>query len=83
MLKSEKFEPGDRVKVFDILLFVSDIQTPLSITMQSATVIHGNYNDGCELRIPAWEMINVRFDRENRRIKESYGHFVWGVERIK
>ena len=81
-IKVEKFKPGDRVKVFDMLLFVDDVTTPLSLTMQPATVIHGNYTDP-KRRGDDEEMIDVRFDREDRRIKESHGHFAWGVERIK
>jgi len=75
--KDEIYEPGDRVKVFDASLFENDIDTPLSMTMQSATVIRGNY-----YRLDGEGMIDVRFDREDRRIKESHGHFIWGVERI-
>lgn len=70
------FKPGDRVKVFDHLLYVNDTLTPLSETMQPATVVQGNYNNYGD------DMIDVLFDREDRVCRRSNGHFVWGVERI-
>jgi hypothetical protein len=71
------FKIGDRVKVFDHLLFKDDKSTPLSLTMQPATVIRANYK-----RSDGEEMIDVLFDRMNRVPKESHGHFIWGVEPI-
>jgi len=55
--KNEVYQSGDRVKVFDALLFKDDVTTPLSLTMQPATVIRGNYS-----RAYGEEMIDVRFD---------------------
>lgn len=75
--KNEIYKSGDRVKVFDVLLFKDDITTPPSMTIQPATVTRGNYT-----REDGEEMIDVRFDREDRLYKESHGYFIWSVERI-
>ena len=80
--KNEVYNPGDRVKVFDALLFKDDVTTPLSMTMQPATVVRGNYS-----RADGEEMIDVQFDRDLNGLgyltnRISHGHFIWGVEKI-
>ena len=72
---SASFAVGDRVKVFDPRLFVNDIKTPKSLTMQPATVLRlYRTNDG-------WRdlVMDVRFDRDGY---ESKCHFAWGVEHL-
>ena len=77
--------PGDRVMVFDARLFVDDVKTPLSMTMQPATVLR-RYGfrsipiPSCDL--PSWiyeDVVDVKFDRDGR---ESKGHFTSYVEEI-
>ena len=36
---SHEFIPGDRILVFDHRLFKDDVSTPLSVTMQPATIV--------------------------------------------
>ena len=66
--------PGDRVMVFDWLLFKNDFDTPLSVTMKPATVTR-RYG-----RLPTkfapWgypDLVDVVFD--HRPEQESQGHF--------
>lgn len=61
---------GENVKVFDPRLFIDDIKTPLSLTMQPATVLkiyrsEDGYGD---------MVMDVRFHYDNQ---ESKGHFVF------
>ncbi len=88
--------PGARVKVFDSSLFKDDISTPLSMTMQPATVLrrygmksisHANvsYGDYGEVygKPDVWlypDLVDVRFDYDGR---ESKGHFTKGVELLE
>lgn len=73
---------GDRVKVFDHLLFKNDIDTPLSITMVAGTIIKV-YTDE-----RGRDLIDVRQDRirfvheQGEESHISRGHFAWGVEKI-
>lgn len=72
---SASFVPGDKVSVFDPRLFVDDIKTPLSLTMQPATVLClYRTNDG-------WRdlVMDVRFDRDGY---ESVCHFAWGMKHL-
>ena len=74
---------GDRVKVFDHLLFKNDIDTPLDVTMVAGAVIK-IYKDK-----EGRNLVDVRQDRirfphlegEDRHI--SRGHFLSGVEEVK
>lgn len=70
--RKKTFNVGDRVRVFDTRLFVDDIKTPLSKTIQPATVLRS-------YRTPDWadNVVDVRFDRDGY---ESRGHFTWAVE---
>lgn len=70
---AETFYPETRVLVFDALIFKNDIDTPLSMTIKSATVIkwygyrhpkHGIYPN----------MVDIIFDHRPDRV--SHGHFV-------
>jgi len=67
---------GDRVKVFDLGLYVDDKITPLSITFKPATVlaVHENAHGVKET------LVDVEFDHRPGEISKS--HFVWGVERL-
>lgn len=87
--------PGDRVKVFDARLFENDRDTPLSYTMQPATVVcrygfktvyRGDvvYDDAGRKfgEEQVWlypDMVDVVFDRDGF---ESHGHFTTGVEAL-
>ncbi len=78
---NEDFFPGTRVIVFDPLLYVDDVKTPLNVTRKPATVVcwHGTYN-----KDPIWiyeNQIDVRFDHRPERV--SNGHFVECVLKIK
>ncbi len=73
---------GDRVKVFDSLLFENDITTPLSVTMVKGTVTKvykDNYGRECvdvlqdRIRFPHLKGVERHMSR---------GHFIWGVEHI-
>lgn len=68
-----KILPGVKVKVFDYRLFIDDKKTPLSLTMQLATVIR-RYGKRSEYN-PSWiypDLVDIVFDRDG---KESKGHF--------
>jgi len=75
--------PGDRVLVFDYLLYKDDVKTPLSFTLRPATVVR-RYGE-LATRYPISEMtlgpypdlVDVRFDHRDRI---SRGHFTDGVE---
>ena len=66
--------PDDRVIVFDNRLFVNDTATPLSTTLQPATVIRrygyksqfGTYSD----------VVDVRFDHDGRESRAHFTEFV-------
>mgnify|MGYP001583865679 CR=1 FL=1 len=73
--------PGDRVLVFDHRLFKDDVSTPLSMTMQPATVLrrYGEKKPSYEGLGP-WlypDLIDVVFDHDGR---ESHAHFTSGAE---
>lgn len=65
-------EAGMRVSVFDHRLYRDDVSTPLTVTMQPATVLRRYRKQGAEL-------VDVRFDRDGR---ESKGHFVDFVKHL-
>ena len=76
--------PGTRVMVFDAKLFIDDIKTPLSMTVQPATVIkrYGVVSEWMEkeygreaARYP--DLVDVIFDHDGR---ESRGHFTNGIQ---
>ena len=85
--------PGDRIFVFDNFLYKDDIQTPLSFTMRSATIVrrYGTHRAWRGLRSLArqnlypgfydtWkypDMVDVIFDH---RPGISRGHFTSGVK---
>ena len=71
----ENLTKGSRIKVFDYRLFENDKETPLSITMQSATVLRCYRRKG-----DGEEVVDVEFDYRPGEISE--GHFVWAVELI-
>lgn len=65
---------GSRVMVFDHRLFVDDRSTPLTVTMQPATV---TCRYGFESRFGRYpDCIDVVFDHDGQ---ESRGHFTDGV----
>jgi hypothetical protein len=69
--------PGDRCMVFDHRLFVDDNKTPLTKTMQPATVVR-RYGKRSGYQ-PAWkypDLVDVIFDHDGR---ESRGHFTDSV----
>ena len=76
--------PGDRVKVFNGNVYIDDITTPLSITIQWATVIQrygkksGYYFDDNDVKTTCRypDVIDVLFDGEEL---VSHGHFTNGV----
>lgn len=63
--------PGDRVKLFDHRLFKNDRTTPLSVTVQPATVLR-RYGYKSQMFGEYPDLIDVRFDHDGR---ESCGHF--------
>ncbi len=68
------FKKGDRIKVFDPSLFIDDIKTPLSTTMQNCTVL--KFYTTKDNR---HYLVDVRFDYNN---KISCCHFTNLVYRI-
>lgn len=78
MMDDERsFYPGDRVMVFDSLLFEDDVSTPLSYTVRPATVVR---HYGMRTRYGIYpSCIDVVFD--HRRDRVSHGHFTSCVER--
>jgi hypothetical protein len=67
------------VVVFDHLLFVDDVTTPLSHTCRPATVLrHYGYRDTEFGIYPS--SIDVRFDHRPER--ESRGHFTTHIRRL-
>lgn len=75
--KEQPFYPGTRVKVFNTRVYRDDVTTPLSMTMQPATVIawYGRRSWHEEWIYPS--MIDVQFDSDPR---VSHGHFTEFVE---
>ena len=76
--------PGTRVLVFDPRLSVDDVKTPLTTTMQPATVLrrYGYKTKPDFMTETGWtypDVVDVRFDHDGR---ESRGHFTYGVEVI-
>jgi len=85
MENSDKILPGARVRVFDSTLFKNDVETPLSYTIRSATVVcrygmpRKDYGNGLVLG-PYPDLIDVVFDH---RPELSRCHFTHVVEFIK
>lgn len=75
-----KCKPGDRLIVFDSRLFINDVETPLSVTMQPCTVTRGNYSRKSWFGYMDYDLIDVRFDHDGR---ESLAHFANFFEREK
>lgn len=73
--------PGTRVLIFDARLYKDDRRTPLSVTMQPATVLRW-YGKTADTKAsgsrfgPYPSLVDVRFDRDGR---ESRGHFAGGT----
>ena len=70
-------KPGDRVMVFDHLLFVDDVTTPLSYTMRSAIIVrkywYADVSDEGHFR----EVVDVIFmHRPNQFSKAQFTPFV-------
>jgi hypothetical protein len=64
--------PGTRVKAFNARIFRDDVSTPLSQTMQPATVVAW-YGRWSWLRAWRYEsLVDLLFDGEHR---VSHGHF--------
>lgn len=74
--------PGTRVLVFDARLYTNDTDTPVSRTMQPATVLRWYGTVRCAITKdltlgPYSSLIDVRFDRDG---KESRAHFTDHVD---
>jgi hypothetical protein len=67
---------GSRVVVFDPHLYLDDWRTPLTVTLQPATVLR-RYKYWCRYGRCLEDVVDVRFDHDGR---ESKGHFTSGVE---
>jgi hypothetical protein len=87
MQMSKEIMPGDRILVFEHLLFKDDIKTPLSMTMKPATVVcrYGYILHNVVLDIPpgGWkypDVVDIIFD--HRPDKVSRGHFTDAVESL-
>lgn len=69
-------KPGDRIKLFDPLLFKDDISTPLSHTIRPTTVIR-RYKKQVKIfntQKPVYDdLIDVIFDHRPNKI--SFAHF--------
>lgn len=74
------FFPGTRVKVFNTRVYVDDVQTPLTQTMQEATVVRWYGQRNWDGRWVYPSMIDVRFDNDPR---VSHGHFTDHIEVLK
>ncbi len=80
--------PGSRVMVFDHRLYRDDVSTPLSVTMEPATVVcrYGRKWEGhlgCFDDWLSWnysDLVDVRFDHRPWEI--SKGHFTEGVTEL-
>lgn len=71
--------PGSRVKVFRHQIYKNDVDTPLSMTMQTATVLC-RYGFRSKIE-PSWiyeDCVDVQFDDGTI----SHGHFTSGVEEL-
>lgn len=66
---------GMRVLVFDSRLYKDDVKTPLSVTMQPATVLKVYTLVGREV-----EVADVKFDRDGWA---SHMHFTWGIQPLE
>ena len=77
--------PGDRVMVFDSLLYVDDKTTPLSHTVRPATVV---CRYGYKVFYPAsmdkpWiypDNVDVLFDHRPKSVSKR--HFTYGVKQL-
>lgn len=71
--------PGDRVLVYDALLFVDDETAPLSVTMRPATVLrrYGCRSKDGRMNYP--DVVDVHFDHRG----ESRAHFTCGVRTLQ
>lgn len=65
-----KVQTGMRVTVFDHRLYVDDVKTPLSVTMQPGTVVRVYRQKGSDL-------VDIKFDRDGM---VSKGHYADGVK---
>lgn len=74
----ETFNEGDRVVVFDSVLYKDDKSTPLSYTMRPATVVCW-YGEHLQARIYP-SLIDVKFDHRPAHISKA--HFTEGVKHI-
>lgn len=87
--------PGDRVLVFDSILFKDDVSTPLTYTVRPATIVrrygsHGwwgftkTYIQENRPNYEVWkypDLVDVLFDHRPERV--SHGHFTDGVKDLK
>lgn len=65
-----KYRVGQTVKVFDPGLYVNDVETPLSVTMQAAIITGKGFYRG-------QRTYDVIFLRNNR---ESRAHFEYAID---
>ena len=75
----QTYFPGTRVIVFDSRLFKDDLSTPISRTMQPATVIRW-YGVRSSFGWADGNLIDIVFDRDGH---ESHGHFANHIEVIQ
>ena len=83
--------PGDRVMVFDHRLFQDDVSTPLTTTMQPATVVcrygYKYYPPtylSCYDYDKPWtypDVCDVVFDHRPQEVSKS--HFTWGIRHLE
>lgn len=64
--------PGTRVKVFDCRLYTDDVSTPLTMTMQDATVVrwYGMRSPHSGMIYP--DLIDVEFDYKPGEVSHGY-----------
>lgn len=77
--------PGDRVIVFDSILYKDDFTTPLTHTMKAATIVcrYGRKDPPIGEDYPERtydDLCDVVFD--HRKDSVSKGHFTYGIKRI-
>lgn len=84
--RNNNLKVGDRVLVFDHLLYKNDEETPLSVTMKQATIVQ-RYGAKTFPSLPGFgkeyaypDLVDIKFDH---REEISKGYFIWAIEPIK